>query len=141
VVGTAEDLGISAGSTSPFDRPQLGNWQTNRLDEFDILIFYPMDRVVRRLLDQADVIRWCQDHSKTVVSATEPFLDPTLAVPHAGGSHMMDQLPGLGLPRFVRRVGDHRNGDEGQHYCCQHRNAHRPQIPEFSPPCRRRTPT
>lgn len=68
---------MSAGSTTPFDRPQLGNWLTNRLGEFDVLIAYRMDRIVRRLLDLADLIRWCQEHSVSLVSATEPFLDLT----------------------------------------------------------------
>ena len=77
VVGVAEDLDVSAGGTSPFERPQLGDWLTNRLGEFDVLVFYRMDRLVRRLLDLADVIRWCQDHSVSIVSATEQFLDLT----------------------------------------------------------------
>lgn len=77
VVGVAEDLDVSAGATSPFDRPQLGDWLTNRLGEFDVLVFYRMDRIVRRLLDLADVIRWGQNHSVSVVSATESFLDLT----------------------------------------------------------------
>lgn len=68
---------MSAGSTTPFDRPQIGDWLTNRLGEFDVLVFYRMDRLVRRLLDLADVIRWCQKHSVSVVSATEQFLDLT----------------------------------------------------------------
>ncbi|SRX93232.1 integrase [Rhodococcus jostii RHA1] [Mycobacterium shimoidei] len=77
VVGIAEDLDVSAAATSPFDRPQLGDWLTNRLGEFDVLVFYRMDRIVRRLLDLADLIRWCQQHSVLVVSATEQFLDLT----------------------------------------------------------------
>lgn len=77
VVGVAEDLDVSAASTSPFNRPQLGDWLTNRLGEFDVLVFYRMDRIVRRLLDLADLIRWCQEHSVSVVSATEQFLDLT----------------------------------------------------------------
>ena len=36
-----------------------------------------MDRLVRRLLDLADVIRWGQDHSVCLVSATESILDLT----------------------------------------------------------------
>lgn len=77
VVGVAEDLDVSAGSTSPFDRPQLGDWLTNRLGEFDVLVVYRMDRIVRRLLDLADLIRWCQGHSVALVSASEVFLDLT----------------------------------------------------------------
>jgi len=77
VVGIAEDLDVSAAATSPFNRPQLGDWLTDRLGEFDVLVFYRMDRIVRRLLDLADLIRWCQEHSVSVVSATEQFLDLT----------------------------------------------------------------
>lgn len=36
-----------------------------------------MDRIVRRLLDLADLIRYCQEHAVSVVSATEQFLDLT----------------------------------------------------------------
>lgn len=63
VVGTAEDLDVSAGKTTPFDRPQLGDWLTNRHHEFDVLVVFRMDRIVRRLLDLADLIRWCQTHT------------------------------------------------------------------------------
>ncbi|WP_328589431.1 recombinase family protein [Mycolicibacter terrae] len=77
VVGVAEDLDVSAGKTSPFDRPQLGDWLTNRLGEFDVLMVYRMDRIVRRLLDLADLIRWCQENRVALVSATEQFLDLT----------------------------------------------------------------
>ncbi|VBA56024.1 recombinase family protein [Mycobacterium pseudokansasii] len=77
VVGVAQDLDVSAGKTSPFDRPQLGDWLTNRLGEFDVLVVSRMDRIVRRLLDLADLIRWCQEHSVALVSASEAFLDLT----------------------------------------------------------------
>ncbi|NKS80618.1 recombinase family protein [Rhodococcus hoagii] len=77
VVGIAEDLDVSAGLTTPFERPQLGDWLGNRFHEFDVLVVYRMDRIVRRLLDLADLIRWGQTHSVSLVSATEPFLDLT----------------------------------------------------------------
>lgn len=77
VVGVAEDLDISAGSTSPFDRPQLGDWLNNRVGEFDVIVFFRMDRIVRRLFDLADLIRWVQHHNVSLVSATEQFLDLT----------------------------------------------------------------
>ncbi|ORB49409.1 recombinase family protein [Mycobacteroides saopaulense] len=75
IVGMAEDLDVSAGSTSPFDRPQLGEWLTNRHNEFDVLVFFRVDRVVRRLFDLADLIRWGQEHSVSLVSATESHFD------------------------------------------------------------------
>lgn len=74
-VGVAEDLDVSAGKTTPFDRPQLGDWLENRRGEFDVIVFYRMDRIVRRLLDLSDLIRWCGEHSVKLVSATEAFLD------------------------------------------------------------------
>jgi site-specific DNA recombinase len=76
VVGIAEDLDVSAGKTTPFDRPQLGKW-LKRPGEFDVLVVYRVDRIVRRLFDLADLIRWCQHHDVALVSATEAFLDLT----------------------------------------------------------------
>ncbi|WP_373234082.1 recombinase family protein [Mycobacterium marinum] len=75
VVGVAEDLDVSAGKTSPFDRPQLGDWLSNRPHEFDVVVFFRADRIVRRLFDLADLIRWCRDYSVTLVSATESHFD------------------------------------------------------------------
>lgn len=75
VAGVAEDLDVSAGSTSPFDRPQLGDWLINRRGEFDVLVFFRADRIVRRLFDLADLIRWAREHSVTLVSATESYFD------------------------------------------------------------------
>ncbi len=75
VIGVAQDLDVSAGKTSPFDRPQLGDWLTNRPDEFDLLVFFRVDRIVRRLFDLADLIRWGREHSVTLVSATESYFD------------------------------------------------------------------
>lgn len=75
VVGVAEDLDVSAGSTSPFDRPQLGDWLKNRVGEFDVIVFFRADRIVRRLFDLADLIRWARQHSVILVSATESYFD------------------------------------------------------------------
>ncbi|WP_237076718.1 hypothetical protein [Mycobacteroides abscessus] len=52
---------MSAGKTTPFTRPQLGDWLTNRHNEFDVLVVFRMDRIVRRLLDLADLSA-CQRH-------------------------------------------------------------------------------
>lgn len=77
VVDVVEDLDVSAGATTPFTRPHLGPWLRDRHNEFDVLVMYRMDRLVRRLLDLADVIRWGQAHDVAIVSATEAFLDLT----------------------------------------------------------------
>jgi len=75
VVGIAEDLDVSASATTPFDRPQLGDRLANRFNEFDVLVFFRADRIVRRLFDLSDLIRWSREHSVTLVSATESYFD------------------------------------------------------------------
>lgn len=74
VVGVAEDLDVSAGKTSPFDRPQLGGWLRTP-EKFDALVFFRVDRLVRRLFDLSDMIRWAREHRVTLVSATESYFD------------------------------------------------------------------
>jgi site-specific DNA recombinase len=74
VVGIAEDLDVSAGKTTPFDRPQLGRWLQDP-SKYDVIVFFRVDRIVRRLFDLADLIRWSRQHSVTLVSATEAHFD------------------------------------------------------------------
>ncbi|WP_079609173.1 recombinase family protein [Mycobacteroides abscessus] len=74
VVGIAEDLDVSAGKTTPFDRPQLGRWLQDPT-RYDVIVFFRVDRIVRRLFDLADLIRWSRQHSVTLVSATESHFD------------------------------------------------------------------
>jgi DNA invertase Pin-like site-specific DNA recombinase len=72
-VGVAEDLDVSATKFSPFKRPQLGPWLTDpeKIDQWDVLVFWRLDRVVRSLRDLVDLIDWCDKHGKLLVSATE----------------------------------------------------------------------
>ena len=74
VVGVAEDLDVSAGKTGPFDRPELGSW-LRQPDRFDVVVFFRVDRIVRRLFDLSDLIRWARKHGVTLVSATESHFD------------------------------------------------------------------
>lgn len=81
VIGIAEDLDVSAGKTTPFERPALREWigdgkqDPGRAHEIDVIVFYRVDRVVRRLFDLADLIRWSRTHGVTLVSATESHFD------------------------------------------------------------------
>ncbi|RUP35932.1 MAG: recombinase family protein, partial [Gordonia sp. (in: high G+C Gram-positive bacteria)] len=52
VIDTVEDPDVSA-ATKPFDRPELGPWLNDRHPEYDVIVVYRMDRLVRRLLDLA----------------------------------------------------------------------------------------
>ncbi|MGU3651198.1 recombinase family protein [Mycolicibacterium sp. A43C] len=74
VIGAAEDLDVSAGKTTPFDRPQLGKWLKDPT-KYDVIVFFRVDRIVRRLFDLADLIRWSREHAVTLVSATEQHFD------------------------------------------------------------------
>lgn len=74
VVDTAEDLDVSAGDTTPFERPQLGKWLAEPW-RFDAIVVYRADRLARRLRDMLDMIDWAEDHSVTLVSATESHFD------------------------------------------------------------------
>lgn len=59
VVGTFEDLGVSAGKTTPFERPDLGKWlKPERLHEWDILVFSKIDRAFRSTQDCVDFAKW-----------------------------------------------------------------------------------
>src|SRR3981189_3299152 len=52
VVGRFEDLGISAGKTTPFERPDLGKWlEPERLHEWQVIIFAIIDRAFRSTND------------------------------------------------------------------------------------------
>lgn len=71
VIGVARDLGTSATKIAPWDRKQLGHWLKERAPEFDVLQFWKYDRFIRNHFDLAQMIKWCQDHSKILVSVQE----------------------------------------------------------------------
>ncbi|WFB09609.1 recombinase family protein [Streptomyces sp. LX-29] len=68
VVGVASDLNVSATKVPPWKRKQLGDWLNNRAPEFDVLLFWKLDRFVRRLSDLATMIDWCLKYGKNLVS-------------------------------------------------------------------------
>lgn len=71
--GVAEDLAVSATKYSPFKRPSLGDWLTNRHPEFDQIVVWRLDRLVRSSKDLAELLTWCEQNGKGLVSATEGF--------------------------------------------------------------------
>jgi site-specific DNA recombinase len=73
LVAVAEDLDVSASKVPPMQRPKLGPWFTERMDEWDTLIVWRLDRLVRKVGDLAELIKWCEVNNKNIVSATEPF--------------------------------------------------------------------
>ncbi|MGW5019342.1 recombinase family protein [Streptomyces cacaoi] len=71
IVGEAEDLDVSASKTTPFERPGLGKW-LERPDEFDILIWWRLDRAVRSMADMSALVSWARKHGKRLVFAEGP---------------------------------------------------------------------
>lgn len=78
VVGIAEDLDVSASTTSPFDRPQLRRW-LDRPHDYDVIVFWRVDRIVRRVTHLARMIEWSEQHDVNLVSATEAHFDLSTA--------------------------------------------------------------
>ncbi|MEU1034560.1 recombinase family protein [Streptomyces mirabilis] len=71
LVGEAEDLDISGGMR-PFERPSLGEWLKTP-DRYDVLACWKLDRLTRRSSHFAEMLSWCQQRRKTIVSVTEGF--------------------------------------------------------------------
>jgi site-specific DNA recombinase len=67
VVGAFEDLDVSAIKLSPWDRPDLRDWLTDRADDWDALIFAKTDRVFRSAADCVKLAEWCREHHKILV--------------------------------------------------------------------------
>ena len=73
VVGVASDLNVSATKVPPWKRRQLGEWLNDRAPEFDVLLFWKLDRLVRRLSDLDTMIGWCSEYGKNLVSRHDPI--------------------------------------------------------------------
>lgn len=71
VVGVASDLNVSATKVPPWKRKELGEWLNNRAPEFDALLFWKLDRFIRRMSDLSTVIEWCERYGKNLVSKND----------------------------------------------------------------------
>lgn len=70
VVEITEDSDVS-GAVSPFDRPELGPWLNEKLDQWDMIVVTKLDRLSRSLIDLETFVRWLKLHGKTLVSVSE----------------------------------------------------------------------
>lgn len=70
VVGWAEDSDVT-GALDPFQTPEFGSWLRDRAPEFDVIACWKLDRLGRDAVQLNKLFGWCQDHQKTIVSATE----------------------------------------------------------------------
>ncbi|WP_157778028.1 recombinase family protein [Nocardia terpenica] len=92
VVGTFEDLDVSADKYTPFERPDLGKWLTyERSHEWDILVFSKIDRAFRSTRHMLKLAEWCEERKKILVFA-EDGLTLNYRNPEPGLEGMMAEL-------------------------------------------------
>lgn len=75
IVGWAEDPDVSATRTTPFQRPELGPWLKKRLDEFDGIVVWKMDRIVRSSAQTRELLMHLTTHGKRLTSVKESIID------------------------------------------------------------------
>ncbi|MGW3913586.1 recombinase family protein, partial [Streptomyces sp. NPDC005070] len=66
LIAEASDLGVSAHTLSPFERPSLSSW-LRRPDEYDAIVWSHVDRAVRSVVHMSELIEWGQEHATTLV--------------------------------------------------------------------------
>ncbi|MET9408940.1 recombinase family protein [Streptomyces sp. NPDC002935] len=77
-VGVARDAHVSATKQHPMDRAELGHWLKERAPEFDLILFWKLDRFIRKATDMQDMLRWADGcGKKTFASVTESIFDMT----------------------------------------------------------------
>lgn len=62
---------MSATKVPPWKRKSLGEWLNNRAPEFDALLFWKLDRFIRRMTDLSTMIEWCERYGKNLVSKND----------------------------------------------------------------------
>jgi DNA invertase Pin-like site-specific DNA recombinase len=90
VVGVARDLNVSATKVPPWKRPELGDWINNRAPEFDQILFWKLDRFVRRISDLHLMIEWCKEYGKVLAADKDP-----IDLDSAYGEMMVTMIAGM----------------------------------------------
>ncbi|MFJ1706219.1 recombinase family protein [Kitasatospora sp. NPDC088346] len=67
-LGKAVDLDVSASKVAQFDRPALRTWLTDP-DNFDAVVCWRFDRIIRSMADMHDLARWAREHRSMLVLA------------------------------------------------------------------------
>ncbi|MYS83604.1 recombinase family protein [Embleya scabrispora] len=62
------DLDVSASKTSPFERPDLGEW-LRKPAEYDAIVFWRFDRAIRSMADMSKLAEWAREHGIVIVFA------------------------------------------------------------------------
>jgi site-specific DNA recombinase len=108
IVGVAEDLDVSAGKFAPWERPSLRPW-LDRADEYDVIVFWRVDRFVRRTAHLQHMIEWSDQHGVQLASATESHFDLTTP-----GGRAMAQMVAIFAEMEIDAISE-RNSSAAQH--------------------------
>ncbi|MFD8088939.1 recombinase family protein [Streptomyces malaysiensis] len=90
VIGVARDLNVSATKVPPWKRPELGEWINDRAPEFDQILFWKLDRFVRRISDLHLMIEWCKEYDKVLAADKDP-----IDLDSAYGEMMVTMIAGM----------------------------------------------
>ncbi|MEV5815283.1 recombinase family protein [Streptomyces mutabilis] len=82
LVAEAADLGVSARSKSPFERPSLSIWLRHPA-EYDAIVWSHVDRAVRSLAHMAELVAWGRQYSRTLVFGGQEEDSPIVVPPQA----------------------------------------------------------
>lgn len=91
LVGKFEDLEVSAIEFTPWQRPDLAPWLTDRVHEWDAIVFTKIDRAFRSIKDSVTFAVWVKEQRKILV-----FVDDNIRLDytHTNESNMYDQMMG-----------------------------------------------
>ncbi|MEW2402754.1 recombinase family protein [Streptomyces sp. NPDC046862] len=84
LIAEAADLGVSARTMSPFERPSLSSW-LRRPDEYDAIVWSHVDRAVRSVTHMSELIEWSETHATTLVFGMPEEHQPLVVTPQADG--------------------------------------------------------
>lgn len=87
LVAWAEDLDISADIFSPFKRPKLGPWLTDKekISQYDGLIFAEAGRAIRSMMDMYELSQWAITHRKVIIFVKGPGGGPRMELDFRNG--------------------------------------------------------
>ncbi|MFI5571047.1 recombinase family protein [Streptomyces sp. NPDC051740] len=85
LIAETADLGVSARSTSPFERPSLSTW-LQQPDAYEAIVWSHVDRAVRSVAHMAELIAWGQKHARTLVFGNPDGDSPLVLSPQADSS-------------------------------------------------------
>lgn len=85
LVAEASDLGVSARTTSPFERPALSPW-LQRPHAYEAVVWSHVDRAVRSVEHMTELIAWARRHGRTLAFGMPEDGVPLVVTPLAGSS-------------------------------------------------------